>query len=222
MAKPEHAAAAKSLFQPTGVEVCSDGAKDSGDEPIAEGARHLGAAIGSSAFKSSFVEKKVKVWVQQVKDLAEVALTEPHAAFAVFTHCLQGRWTFLSRSMPNLSTLFEPLEDAIYRVFLSSLLRRDITRLERNIISLPARFGGLGIFNPATDCDRSHLDSKTLSEPLVTLVGRQDGALCPGELADEVKVIRKELEAERVQRHLDSSRPCEVSLCYYARMPEDF
>jgi len=37
----------------------------------------------------------------------------------------------------------------------------------------------------------------------VTLVGRQDGALCPGELADEVKVIRKELEAERVQRHLD-------------------
>ena len=66
----------------------------------AEGARHLGAAIGSSAFKSSFVEKKVKVWVQQVKDLAEVALTEPHAAFAVFTHCLQGRWTFLSRSMP--------------------------------------------------------------------------------------------------------------------------
>ena len=107
-----------------GVEVCSDGAKDSGDEPIAEGERHLGAAIGSSAFKSSFVEKKVKVWVQQVKDLAEVALTEPHAAFAVFTHCLQGRWTFLSRAMPNLSTLFEPLEDAIYRVFLSSLLRR--------------------------------------------------------------------------------------------------
>ena len=34
-------------------------------------------------------------------------------------------------------------------------------------------------------------------------MGRQDGALCPGELADEVKVIRKELEAERVQRHLD-------------------
>lgn len=175
--KPQYAAAAKLLFQSSGVEVCSDGAKDAGDEATAEGARHLGAAVGSTTFRSSFVENKVRVWVQQVKDLAEVAATEPHAAFAVFTHCLQGRWTFLARSMPNLSFLFQPLEDAIHQVFLSSLLRREITRLERDIISLPARFGGLGIFNPATDCERAHMDSKLLSGPLVTLVEKQDGPL---------------------------------------------
>ena len=161
--KPDCADAAKRLFQATGVQVCSDGAKDSGDEAIAEGARHLGAAIGSSKFKASFVENKVRTWVQQVKDLADIAKTEPHAAFAVFTHCVQGRWTFLARSMPNLSFLFQPLEDAIRQVFLPSLLRRDITRLERDIISLPARYGGLGIFNPATDCERAHNDSKLLS-----------------------------------------------------------
>ncbi len=61
----------------------------------ATGCDKLGAAVGSSAFKSVFVENKVRVWVQQVKELAEVAATEPHAAFAVFTHCLQARWTFL-------------------------------------------------------------------------------------------------------------------------------
>jgi hypothetical protein len=177
VAKPSCAAEAKILFESTGVEVCSDGAKDTGCETITEGARHLGAAVGSPAFKSLFVENKVRVWVQQVKELSEVAATEPHAAFAVFTHCLQGRWTFLARSMPNLSSLFQPLEEAIHRVFLSSLLKRDITRLERDIISLPARFGGLGIFNPAIDCDRAHKDSLVLSEPLVTLVERQDGVL---------------------------------------------
>ncbi len=105
--------------------------------------------------------------------------------------------------MPNLSTLFQPLEDAICLVFLKSLLRRDITRLERDIISLPARYGGLGVFNPASDSERAHSDSKLLSAPLVTLVERQDGLLCPGELADEVLLLRKELDAERVQRLLD-------------------
>ena len=171
---------AKKLFESTGVEVCSGGAKDTGGEAVTEGARHLGAGVGSSAFKSSFVENKVRVWVQQVKDLAEVAATEPHAAFAVFTHCLQGRWTYLSRSMSNLSFLFQPLEDAIHRVFLSSLLKRDITRLERDIISLPARYGGLGIFNPATESDGAHKASLRLSEPLVTLVMNQDGLLSGG------------------------------------------
>jgi hypothetical protein len=35
----------------------------------------------------------------------------------------------------------------------------------------------------------------------VTLVEKQDGLLCPGELADDVKTLRKELEAERVEAH---------------------
>ena len=37
----------------------------------------------------------------------------------------------------------------------------------------------------------------------MTLVERQDGILVPGDLADEVKVLRKVLEAERDQGHRD-------------------
>ena len=56
--KPEHLDEARAMFAHSGVQICSDGAKDSGGEVSSEGARHLGAAIGSSAFKSAFVRNK--------------------------------------------------------------------------------------------------------------------------------------------------------------------
>ena len=88
--KPGALDEAKRLFASTGIDICAGGAKDSGDQATTEGARHLGAAIGSSAFKTAFVENKVKVWVSSIQMLAEIATSEPHAAFAVFTHCLQA------------------------------------------------------------------------------------------------------------------------------------
>ena len=81
--------------------------------------------------------------------LADIARTEPQAAFAVFTHCLQSRWTSIARAMPKLSALFKPLEDIIRLNFLPSVLRRPVTDLERKILALPARFGGLGVSNHA-------------------------------------------------------------------------
>src|SRR5687768_260170 len=55
-----------------------------------------------------------------------VAATQPHAAFAAFTHCLQGQWTFLSRAMSGTSDMFRPLEEVIRADFIRALLRRDV------------------------------------------------------------------------------------------------
>ena len=121
--KPEYLAEARAMFAHTGVQICSDGAKDSGGEVSSEGARHLGAAIGSNAFKNEFVRKKVNTWVDSIVLLSEIAKTEPHAAFVVFTHCMQARWTFMARAMSNLSSLFKPLEDAIRLKFLPAVVR---------------------------------------------------------------------------------------------------
>ena len=113
---------------------------------------------------------------------AEIGKSEPHAAFAVFTHCMQARWTFMARAMPNLSSLFKPLEDVIRLKFLPAVLRRSVTDLERDILSLPARFGRLGVFNPCDDCVGTHQDSKILSEPLIWPVLDQQSDFIPGDL----------------------------------------
>jgi hypothetical protein len=183
------------------VDVLINGCKDSGVELNCEGTRHLGAAVGTEDFKTRFVKTKVTNWVQAVEKLAVVAQSQPHAAFASFTHCLQSQWTFLARSMPRTSPLFQPLEDAIRKVLIPALLRRDVTDLERDILGLPARFGGLGLYKPTEECQLAHDNSLLISLPLVRLISRQEAELDPKAIMDETKAIRRQIDAESEKRH---------------------
>src|SRR6185437_16387812 len=151
----------------SGIQVQTEGSKDSGIEINCEGTRHLGAAVGNSDFKESYVKHKVDNWILAVKKLAVIATTQPHAAFSAFTQSLQGQWTFLSRAMPGISHLFEPLEQSIWHDFIRSLLRREVNELERDMLSLPARMGGMGIHKPVEECLISNTNSAYISVPLV-------------------------------------------------------
>jgi hypothetical protein len=198
--KPERLERANEIFRGTGVDVTTDGSKDSGIEINCEGTRHLGAAVGTEDFKRSFVKKKVDAWIQSVKQLSAIATSEPHAAFSTFTQCLQAQWTFLSRTMPGTADLLQPLEDIIRSVFLKALLRRDLNDLERDMVSLPARMGGLGIYKPTEECLISHTNSVYVSAPLVRLIKRQIFEFDPRELSDEMKHLRAEVDAEADKR----------------------
>jgi len=219
LSKPERAEEARRLFKGTDVDVLINGCKDSGVELNCEGTRHLGAAVGTEDFKTRFVKTKVTNWVQAVEKLAVVAQSQPHAAFASFTHCLQSQWTFLARSMPRTSPLFQPLEDAIRKVLIPALLRRDVTDLERDILGLPARFGGLGLYKPTEECQLAHDNSLLISLPLVRLISRQEAELDPKAIMDETKAIRRQIDAESEKRHkarsaeLYEAAPAETKLC---------
>ena len=52
---------AKAVFEPLGLSVTSDGC------------RHLGAVVGSSAFREQYVTEKVDMWVKDVTELAIIA-----------------------------------------------------------------------------------------------------------------------------------------------------
>ncbi len=65
------------------------------------GQRHLGAAVGSAEFVAAYLDEKVASWTKQVTQLAEVASTQPHAAYAAFVFGLRHHWTFVQRTMPT-------------------------------------------------------------------------------------------------------------------------
>jgi hypothetical protein len=194
--KPHQLEYARELFQHTGVQITTSGSKDEGSDGVNQGAKHLGAAVGSDAFREIFINNKLKEWTHSSEILSQIAATEPHAAYAVFTHCLQARWTFICRSMHGLSVLLQPLEQAIRDVFLPALLRKNLSNYEREMVSLPIRLGGLGIFDPTKESTTSHKNSLFLSEPLVHLVIRQTGVLDPHELQDEIKNLRAQIELD--------------------------
>ena len=92
---------ATTLFQGMGVSV------------TVERKRHLRAAIGKKSFIESYVKHKVSGWVLEVEFLSSIAVTQPHAAYAVFTHGQMSKWTYQTRTIPNIGDLFKPVENAI-------------------------------------------------------------------------------------------------------------
>ena len=107
--KQDYLEQAKSLFNDTGVSITT------------EGQRYLGAALGSSSFVESYVQNKINGWIQEINQLSVIAQSQPHAAYAAFTHGLSHKWSFLSRTIPNIDNMFTPLETTIRQKFLPAL-----------------------------------------------------------------------------------------------------
>ena len=91
--KQEHLPLATELFADSGVQI------------TVEGRRHLGAALGTESFTESYVKGKVQEWVEEVTRLSEIATSQPHAAYAARTHGLLSKWTYLLRTVPDVSNL---------------------------------------------------------------------------------------------------------------------
>ena len=139
-----------------------------------EGKRHLGAAIGNDAFKEEYVREKVATWVEEVKRLTLIAESQPHAAYAAFTHGLASKWTFLARTIPDISNHFQPLEDVIRQCFLPVLTGQSpFSDSTRDLMVLPTRLGGLGIENPVMQATKKRDTSCKVTAPLVNLIVEQ-------------------------------------------------
>ena len=148
--------------------------RGSGVSITKEGKRHLGAAIGNDAFKEEYVREKVATWVEEVKRLTLIAESQPHAAYAAFTHGLASKWTFLARTIPDISNLFQPLEDVIRQRFLPVLTGQSpFSDSIRDLMVLPTRLGGLGIENPVMQATKKRDTSCKVTAPLVNLIVEQ-------------------------------------------------
>ena len=139
-----------------------------------EGDRHIGAVLGSEAFKTRFVTAKVGKWVQDVAELAKIAEEEPQCALSAFNCGLSQRWSFLQRTVSGIGELFNPLEDAIRQQLIPALIGRHVSDLERRLLALPYRHGGLGIRNPTLTAQPEYDASCRVTEDLSALIYQQE------------------------------------------------
>ena len=115
---------------------------------IIQGKRHLGAAIGSRTLTEEYVCNKVQTWSDKIKRLSKVATSQPHAAYAAFTHGLSSCRSYLLRTIPDVQDLLSPLENETFTPALTG--RPPCSKLERDLLGLPVRLGGMGLTNPVT------------------------------------------------------------------------
>ena len=151
--------------------------KDSGIVVGLDGERHLGAVIGSAAFKQKFVQKKIEQWVQDVEQLSTIAKNEPQLALTAFTKALCMRWSFMQRTISDISHLFQPLENVIREQFLPAVIGRKISDVERRMLALPVRFGGIGVLNPVNTADVEYDISVKITSQLKEIICNQESNL---------------------------------------------
>ena len=118
------------------------------DSPInitTAGKRHLGAALGTDEFKSSYIDDKVSEWCKRLQKLSEIAKSQPHAAYAAYIHGEQHRYTYFLRTLFDIEENLKPLDKMLDETFIPMLFGRDVTDAERDVLALQVKEGGLGL-----------------------------------------------------------------------------
>ena len=132
-------------------------------------------------------------------NLTDVASSQPHAAYAAYVHGLSSRWSYLVRTISDIDDLLQPLENAIHQHLIPALTERPpCSSVERDLLVLPVRLGGLGLRDPSTASSENFQSSERITAPLVALIISQN----VGESVDPftTSTIKKEIKKRNHQR----------------------
>ena len=72
------------------------------------------SVVGKPEYITEFVSLKVKKWVGEIERFAEIADSQPHAAYGAITHGPSTKWSYLSRTTSNINHLLEPQSAQLY------------------------------------------------------------------------------------------------------------
>lgn len=89
-------------------------------------------------------------------------------------------------TIPYISDLLVPLDEAIDTYFIPALTGRDsISNPERQLLALPARLGGLSLVVPSQSASFEHSSSVKVTAPLAALIVQQNPILTATTSADQ-------------------------------------
>ena len=140
------------------------------------------------------MNEKVSKWCREIENLAEVAKSQPHAAYSAFIHGQQHKFTYFLRTIAGITSCLEPLDEVINNKFIPTLFGREVTESEREVISLPIREGGLGLRNVSLNADRSYRASSQITRLLIQHIIEQSDELpdAPQEYQDKKATLTEQ------------------------------
>ena len=191
--KEQHLSKAEDLYRGTQVNITPTGRP------------HLGASLGSKDSTIQHVTAKVTSWCEELQQLAKVANTQPHAAYTAFTHGFVHKFTYLARTVPDIDHLQRPLEDIIRCRLIPALTGRAApSDMERALLALPVRLGGLGLINLNNLSSMEFPGSTKISSPITDLIMLQQ----PGyshETREAQTLAKREVQRVKLERSKSSA-----------------
>ena len=164
------------------------------------GHRYLGAGLGATGFRKSYVQRKVQEWTRELRILRGLAAQHPHQAYTILTRSVIPKWRFVMRSTDVPPSVFEPLEEALQENFFLPALgwRADETLLRRRC-ALPARLSGLGIPLPTEMAKQEKEAALAGVSDLCEAIMRQDKAYVQDRQALSMKRHAARAKREELQ-----------------------
>ena len=103
--------------------------------------------------------RKIDGWVKELEKLSKIATTQPHAAYAAFTHCLSSKWNHLIR-VSNWeallsSDLLQPLETTIQIHFIPALIGHPPRQASSRNAGTPCKTRGFRLDVSCCHCERT-------------------------------------------------------------------
>ena len=193
--KPTVMTKAKRMFEGTHIQITQNGK------------RHLGAIVGSLAYRNEFLSEKVNRWYNEIRLLSEIARIEPQAAYSCFVSGYKHKFTYCMRTIPNIGDLLKPIDEIILTKFIPAITGGIVINdLERKLISLPVKYGGLGLPVYSELSDREYENSILITEHLRNNIIQQVRQYCHDPDINKKKNKLKVDRAVSQKKVLDATR----------------
>ena len=184
--------------------------KDTNTKITIEGQRHVGAVIGPESFKQKYVQEKIGQWIKELRVLCKIAWCEPQAAYSGFIKGFKRKPIYFMRTITNIKTQLKKSDDAIRTEFIPAITGGIIcSDTDRRLMSLPPRFGGLGIQRFSESAQKEHKFSTILSKDLTINIINQQPQFTTN---NNVKEIKSKIKLTKIQHHNEELRKLQSTL----------
>ena len=129
--------------------------------------------------------------------LCKIAWCEPQAAYSGFIKGFKHKPIYFTRTIPNIKNHLKQLDDVIRTEFIPVITGGiNCSDTERRLMSLPPRFGGLGIPIFSESAQKEYEFSIMLSKDLTTNIINQQP-----QFAANTKKIKRKIKLTKMQHH---------------------
>ena len=141
----------------------------------------------------------MKEWVVSIEKLARIARTQPQAAYSCFVKGFVHKFTYFMRTIPDISMLLHPLDQAIDNFIRIIFDNHDFNTTERKLWSLPVRMGGMGVPIPSEISDTQYTNSRKINEMLTSKVREQN--VIYEDITKSVNHAKSGVKVEKAERN---------------------
>ena len=172
-----------------------------------EGEGHLGAVIGSQEFKDQYLREKVVRWKGELEALSEIARSQPHAAYTVFTKGYKSKFTYFMRTIGSFEDYVDPIPEAIDDLLLPTLFGQTepLPNDLRQLVTLIPAQGGLSVPDLRFEAPQQFAASTLITAPHVGSITTQSMFIVAGENStEELKRQHQALKTVSVKSRMGS------------------